>query len=108
MSDVKLSHRLADVEQEAIKKWQEGYYLEKIDSDFSGTLEQKKRVTRLDDIMRRPATEFNGPDDLDLWGAILYLRQYLEKGARAKGGHVPDEDIDLTTSVVKRASYRRF
>jgi hypothetical protein len=99
-------------EQEAIRKWQEGYWQEEV-IDPRDAADNPRRITRLTEIMYRPAVDFKGPDDPDLWGAILYLRQQLMKmqmlGERAKRSEFADENIDLSTPVVKRPeAYRRF
>lgn len=72
----------------------------------------------IDELMRRPATEWKGPKDPDLDTLILYLRQdraRADTGKRAKKTEVADEpDPELLKivmegrKVVKKQTFRRF
>jgi hypothetical protein len=72
----------------------------------------------IDELMRRPATEWKGPKDPDLAQLITYLRQDRMKadtGRRAKKSEVAEQvDPDLWKivaegrKIVKTKTFRRF
>ena len=51
---------------------------------------------RIDELMRRPATEFKGPNDPDLGEIIKYLRYWKMKQAaqKPKRSEIADEEVD--------------
>jgi hypothetical protein len=49
---------------------------------------------RIDEIMRRPATEFKGPNDPDLDEMIKYLRYIRMKHQKLKQSEIADEEVD--------------
>jgi len=98
-------------EEEAIQKWEAGYWREEVDVvqvDDNGDKVVRK-MSRLEKIFRQPATELKGTDDPDLWAIILYTRAYKRKeemlGQRTKPGLYPDEKI-LATPVEARPEKR--
>lgn len=65
----------------------------------------------LDELMRKPATEFDGPYDPRLQKIIAYMQRYMRQGRRARRSEFADPRIDpsapLRAPSHKRA-YRRF